>query len=163
MTRISIEERIRAIQEVEGGESIVRVAKRYQINNDYLSQSIKQFREYGVEGLTCHAYHWPAEQKYYVLKYMTDNQLSRKETAIKFRISGSSIICNWERRYLEKGMSGLEDKNKGRKPKTPKPKPPKTKEEELQAEILYLRAENEYLKKLNALVAEREKLEKETK
>jgi transposase len=61
---------------------------------------------------------------------------------------------------LEKGIEGLEGKQKGRKPGTPKPKPPKTREEELLEENLYLRAENEYLKKLNALVAEREKRER---
>ena len=60
---------------------------------------------------------------------------------------------------MEKGISGLENKKKGRKPRTPKPKPPKTKLEELEEENLNLRIENEYLKKLNALVAEREKRE----
>jgi len=54
---------------------------------------------------------------------------------------------------------GLEDKKKGRRPKAPKSQSPKTKEELLE-ENQYLRAENEYLKKLNALVAEREKRER---
>jgi len=58
---------------------------------------------------------------------------------------------------LENGIEGLEGKKKGRKPRTLKPKPPKTREEELLDRILYLEAENEYLKKLNALVTEREK------
>jgi transposase len=58
---------------------------------------------------------------------------------------------------------GLEDRKKGRKPKATKHKPPKTREEELLEENLYLRAENEYLKKLNALVAEQEKRERGTK
>jgi transposase len=88
---------------------------------------------------------------------MHENQLSCKETAILFGISGSSTVWQWEQRYLEKGIEGLEGKKKGRKPKTPKPKPPKTREEELLDRIQYLEAENEYLKKLNALVAEREK------
>jgi len=61
---------------------------------------------------------------------------------------------------LKKGIEGLEDKKQGRKPRTRKPKPPKTRLEELEEENLYLRAENEYLKKLNALVAEREKRER---
>ena len=70
-----------------------------------------------------------------------------------------STIWEWERRYLKNGMDGLEDKKKGRKPRTPKPKPPKTREEELLERIEDLEIENEYLKKLNALVAEREKRE----
>ena len=71
-----------------------------------------------------------------------------------------STIWNWEKRYLENGIEGLESNKKGRKPRTQKPKPPKTRLEELEEENLNLRIENEYLKKLNALVAEREKREK---
>ena len=61
---------------------------------------------------------------------------------------------------MENGIEGLERKKNGRKPRIPKPKPPKTKEEELLDRIQYLEAENAYLKKLNALVAEREKRER---
>lgn len=89
---------------------------------------------------------------------MHENQLSIKETSIVLGISDHTI-WSWERRYLENGMDGLEDKKKGRKPRTPKPKPPKTREEELLERIEDLEIENEYLKKLNALVAEREKRE----
>ena len=64
---------------------------------------------------------------------------------------------------MENGIEGLESKKKGRRARTPKPKPPKTRLEELEEENLNLRIENEYLKKLNALVAEREKRERESK
>lgn len=46
--------------------------------------------------------------------------------------------------------------------KIKKPRKPK-KNEDLLAEVQRLRMENEYLKKLNALIQEREKLEKPTK
>ncbi len=92
---------------------------------------------------------------------MHENELSCIETGIQFGISGSSTVWQWERRYLENGIEGLEDKKKGRKPRTPKPKLPKTRQEELEEENLRLRAEVAYLKKLNALVAEREKRERE--
>ena len=57
----------------------------------------------------------------------------------------------------------MENKKKGRKPRTQKPKPPKTREEELLERIEDLEIENEYLKKLNVLVAEREKRERENR
>ena len=60
---------------------------------------------------------------------------------------------------MEEGIVGSEGKKKGKKPRVQKPKPPKTRLEELEEENLNLRIENEYLKKLNALVAEREKRE----
>ncbi len=126
-----------------------------------MSRSLRLYQEHGQEGLQSHTYNWTAEQKYQVIQYMRENHLSCQETGIQFGISGSSTIWQWEQRYLKNGIEGLENKKKGRKPRTPKPKPPKTREEELLDENLYLRAENEYLKKLNALVAERKNRKRE--
>lgn len=159
MTKFSIEERIEAIKAVEAGESIANVSRRYQMSPPVIRNSLRLYQGHGKEGLTSHTYHWTAEQKYQVLESMHANCLSCAETGIQWGISGSSTIWQWEQRYLKKGMKGLEDKKKGRKPRTSKPKLPKTREEELLEENLYLRVENEYLKKLNALVAEREKRE----
>ena len=160
MTKYSVEERITAIRAVEVGESIASVAKQYQIDRRVLERSVKLYEEHGEEGLRSHAYNWTAAQKYSVLEYMHENGLSCEETGIQFAIGGSATVWQWEQRYLKKGIMGLEDKKKGRKPRTPKPKLPKTREEELLDRIQYLEAENEYLKKLNALVAEREKRER---
>jgi len=160
MTKISKEELLAAIRAVEGGESIGSASLRYRVDRKKLGISVRLYREYGEKGLRSHAYNWTAAEKYRVLQYMHDNHLSCMETGIQFGISGSSTIWQWERRYLDNGIKGLEGKKKGRKPRTPKPKPPKTREEELLDRIQYLEAENEYLKKLNALVAEREKREK---
>ena len=163
MKKFKTEERLAAIQEVENGYSIPSVAKRYEISYDTLNDSIKRYKESGIEGLHTHAYHWPAEQKYQIVEYMHENKLTYKETAIKFGVGGSLVIGKWERRYLENGISGLEDKNKGRKPRVQKPKPPKTRLEELEEENLNLRIEIDYLKKLDALVSEREKRERESR
>jgi transposase len=124
--------------------------------------SVRSYHEHGEKGLSSHAYNWTVKQKCEVLKYMNENLLSFKETGILLGIRGSTV-WQWERKYLENGIEGLEDKKKGRKPRTPKPKPPKTREEELLERIEDLEIENEYLKKLNALVAEREKRERENK
>jgi transposase len=160
MTKYKEPDRIAAAQAVERGESITSVAKRLQMSPEVVSRSLRLYQEHGQEGLQSHTYNWTAEQKYQVIQYMRENHLSCQETGIQFGISGSSTIWQWEQRYLKNGIEGLENKKKGRKPRTPKPKPPKTREEELLDENLYLRAENEYLKKLNALVAEREKRER---
>jgi transposase len=161
MDKYREEQRKKAVLAVEAGISIVEAAKQYQIGEGALKISVRQYRAHGEEGLNTHAYGWTVEQKYQVLKYKWENHLSIGETGIKFRTSGTTI-CSWEKRYKAKGIMGLEDKKKGRSPKTPKSQSPKTREEELLEENLYLRAENEYLKKLNALVAEREKREKGT-
>jgi transposase len=162
MTKYSMEEKIAAIKEVEGGNSIAEVARQYGISNSVLKWEVRSYREHGEKGLKGHVYSWTGKQRYEVLKYMHENQLSFRETGILLGIRHSTIL-HWERRYLENGIDGLEDKKKGRKPRVQKPKPPKTRLEELEEENLDLRIENEYLKKLNALVAEREKRERENR
>ena len=68
----------------------------------------------------------------------------------------TGLLSKWYKIYKEHGIDGLKSSGKrGRPPKMPnKPKPengPKT-AKELEREIEELRAENEYLKKLSALV-----------
>ena len=160
MTKHKKEKKLEAIQAVETGESIGGVARRYGIERRELSHLWKIYQKHGPEGLANRCYNWTVTQKYEVLKYMHENQLSCRETGIKFGIVTSSTVQRWENLYLEHGIDGLENKKKGRKPRSVKPKPPKTREEELLGRIEDLEIENEYLKKLNALVAEREKREK---
>ena len=160
MSKFSREEKIKAIAAVKAGESIASVARRFGMSQEVLSRSLRSLEIHGKNGLKSHAYNWTAEQKYQVLKFMHDNDLTFQDVSIQLGISGSSTIWNWEQKYLENGIEGLGNKKKGRRPRTIKPKPPKTREEELLERIEDLEIENEYLKKLNALVAEREKREK---
>jgi len=156
MAKYSKEEMIAAIEAVNSGESIAEVARQKQICESSLKWVYRCYSKHGEKGLHSHTYNWTAEQKNDVLKYMYENQISCKETGVLLGIRDTTIL-RWEKRYLENGIEGLEDKKKGRKPRVQKPKPPKTREEELLDRIQYLEAENAYLKKLNALVAEREK------
>ncbi|MGP4828363.1 helix-turn-helix domain-containing protein, partial [Psychrobacter sp. T6-4] len=84
--------------------------------------------------------------------------LSHSETALKFNISSPSLISHWYKAYRLHGMSGLTSKYKGSTmapPITDKPDDEKTLAE-LKRENEYLRAENAYLKKLDARLRERE-------
>lgn len=91
------------------------------------------------------------EFKIKVVETMHREKLSYRETARQFDISNSRVTA-WERIYLEEGAEGLYAERRGRKSTG---RPPKIKKEDLIAEVQRLRAENVYLKKLNALVAER--------
>ena len=68
------------------------------------------------------------------------------------------LLSKWYKIYQESGVEGLKLDRRGRPPKMAK-KPKTSNEtktkEELEKELEYLRAENEYLKKLNALVQKR--------
>ena len=97
---------------------------------------------------------------------MHSNHLSATETAIHFRIV-TKVVLKWERIYYEEGPQGLYIERRGRsKNMSSKPKKKNLNreiEEDLIAENQRLRMENEYLKKLNALVQERIKRENKKK
>ena len=118
------------------------------------------------------------EFKISVIMDMRENHLSYRETARKYNIGsnesqGKERLRGWERIYLEEGAAGLMAERRGRKSTGRPRKQPlnQSMEEDLIAEnqrlkerIEYLEAENEYIKKLSALVyAEEQKSGKKRK
>ena len=75
----------------------------------------------------------------------------------RFEINDHGIIERWERIYLEEGPEGLAVERRGRKSTGRPKKLPDKVEEDLLAEVQRLRAENAYLKNLQALVLEEER------
>lgn len=111
---------------------------------------------------------YTGEFKQIVVETMQKEELSYSEAAREFDVPRSRVT-SWERIYLEEGAEGLYVERRGRASaasgtrKGRKPKLEKKVEEDLIAEVQRLRAENAYLKKLNALVAERVRREKKRK
>lgn len=107
------------------------------------------------------------EFKISVIMDMREHRLGYRETARKYNLvrqsesSAATMVQRWERIYLEEGAEGLMKERRGRASAasgTRKGRPPKLDkkvEEDLIAENQRLRMENEYLKKLHALVQER--------
>ena len=106
---------------------------------------------------------YTAEFKIKVVETMQREKLSYREAAREFEIPDHKMVAKWERIYLEEGADGLRIERRGRKSTGRPPKLEKKGEEDLIAEVQRLRAENAYLKKLNALVAERVRQEKKHK
>jgi len=99
---------------------------------------------------------------------MHNTGASIRQTAAHFNIPSPPTVGSWERIYYERGKEALYEERRGRANKMGKNSPRKSqnsieKNEDLLAEVQRLRMENEYLKKLNALVQEREKSKKPTK
>ncbi len=107
---------------------------------------------------------YTGEFKQKVVETMMQEKLSYKEAARQFEVGDDKRVATWERIYLEEGAEGLyiERRGRGSKGRPPKRLKPEV-EEDLLAEVQRLRAENAYLKKLNALVAERVRQEKKRK
>ena len=103
------------------------------------------------------------EFKIKVVETMRTEKLSYGEAARQFDLTDHKIVARWERIYLEEGAEGLRVERRGRKSTGRPPRPKKKVNEDLIAEVQRLRAENDYLKKLNALVAERVRQEKKHK
>ena len=92
-----------------------------------------------------------------MIETMLAEKLSYRETARRFEVSNHHRIQDWERIYLMDGAEGFAVEQRGRGSKGRPRKLPKEVEEDLLAEVQRLRAENEYLKNLQALVLERER------
>ena len=144
------------------------LAKHFGINHELARGWIKKYEKHGIEGLLkqkCSSY--SGDFKVYVVEYMHNNHLSLAETAFQFRLANHNIVGKWERIYYEEGPQALYNERRGRRKnmssKQEKKRLSKETEEDLIAENQRLRMENEYLKKLNALVQERIKQESKKK
>ena len=100
---------------------------------------------------------YTAEFKQHVIETMREEKLSYKETARRFEVNGHNRIQEWERIYLTEGPEGFQIERRGHGSKGRPPKLDKKVEEDLIGEVQRLRAENAYLKNLQALVLEDER------
>ena len=96
------------------------------------------------------------EYKKMVVETMRNEGLSYRETERRFELPKKRAAA-WERIYLTEGPEGFSVERRGRNSTGRPKKLPKAVEEDLLAEVQRLRAENEYLKNLQALVLEDER------
>ena len=99
---------------------------------------------------------YTSEFKKQVVETMLKENLSYRETERRFGVVRSRITA-WERIYLTEGPEGFTIERRGRGSSGRTRKLPKEVEEDLLAEVQRLRAENDYLKNLQALVLEDER------
>jgi transposase len=101
-----------------------------------------------------------------VINYIKETGASTEAASAVFNIPSSSTVWNWLHLFETQGIDALQPKKKGRpsmKKETKKSPLVEDTEEALRAENERLRMENAYLKKLHALIQEREKLQNRTK
>ena len=98
-----------------------------------------------------------------VIETMEREHLSLSEAARRFRVPDHTIVARWERHYLTEGKQGLYIERRGNPKVARETKMPDETRKDLISEIQQLRMENEYLKKLNALVLKEEQQNKKHK
>jgi len=158
------QEVIGAVKRVlEDGFSVQGSAKAIGMSKSDLQVYVARTRKHGYRCLIKYANNkkYDGRFKVHAVEFMRENHLSTYSAAAHFDLD-RSMIRRWERMYLEEGPKALYEERRGRKALNQKqrgrlPKLEKQVEEDLIAENQRLRMENEFLKKLNALVQENEK------
>ena len=161
MSKYSYEEKLAAVELVVNENlSTYEAAKVSGISRTPILRWVERYKQFGPEGLLIKHGSYDGAFKVSVIEYMHENHLSLSQTAVKFGIPTEMTVGKWESIYYKEGPQGLYRDNRGRKSKmntdkSKRKKLDKETEEDLIAEVQRLRMENEYLKKLDALVQER--------
>jgi transposase len=118
------------------------------------------YLRHGSAGVSRKLTLYSAAFKQRVLERIKAEGLSHRQAMALFDIRMSGMIGQWQRQYDSGGLDALASARERRarmrkKPTTPKPIGELTREELLE-EVLYLRAETAYLKKLDALILEKQ-------
>ena len=168
MAKFTTEDKLAAVQcYLEGMESYHSIGVSIGTSESVVMNWVAQYKYYGIKGLYKKSYTcYSGQFKLNVLNYMKDHGTSPNETATIFNISSPGMIRKWRIQFESQGLDALESKKKGRpsmKKETKKTPPVEGSIEALQAEVEHLRMENTYLKKLNALVQNKEKSPNKTR
>ncbi|WP_066235707.1 helix-turn-helix domain-containing protein [Metabacillus fastidiosus] len=167
MTKYSLETKLTAVHAyLNGTESFKVTAQNQNVNMTMLKKWIAKFREHGLAAFQTTYTNYSVEFKMDVLNYINEMGASIDEAALAFNIPASTTVGNWKDLFETQGIDALLPKKKGRPPMNKKPKKDQLiegSEEALRAENERLCMENAYLKKLHALIQEKEKSQNRTK
>ena len=135
-------------------------SKQYGVFKSTLENWVRDYRFYGSTCFDKRLQSYSLEFKLKVLKHMEAHGLSLPRTANLFNIPAPSTIFTWQRLYRLGSEPALLSSKLGRpvmnQPKDKMDKAPKDMtQEELLEEVLNLRAERDYLKKLQALIQQK--------
>ena len=123
MSKYDIKLKIKVIKEYEKNNiSQSELSKKYKIPLSTIKSWINWYFDNGIKGISkkFKNKNYTSNFKLFVLQYRKTNNLTFRETAVKFDITNDSIIANWQKKYNESGLDGLNSKAKGRKPKMKK-------------------------------------------
>ena len=159
----SVEEKLEAISYVFQGESARSVSDRLHLGHHLLYEWLDAYRSKGIPGLKPKKKgrsKLPYEERCKIVREYHERELTLHQLSVKYNIS-ESAICTWAKLVERKGFETLMSKKRG--PKTGMVRMKRLSKDECEKENERLRKENErlrlenlLLKKVRALVEERE-------
>lgn len=162
--------KLRVVQHyLAGPGGIKAVAMAHGVTRAMVQRWVAAYRHHGTAGLAAKRGGYDAAFKLKVLHRMWLDGLSYRQAGALFDVRGEGVIGKWERQYHAEGADGLTSRRRGKRPAMTPSKPPKLalkvpdtsrSQKELLAELEFLRAENAYLKKLDALIQEKKAAQK---
>lgn len=149
-------------QYLEGEAGFTAISRQSLVPRSLLRRWVAFFCSHGLAGLTPKLVHYSPEFKFSVLQHMWENGLSLGKVSAFFDIRDQRAVGKWERSYRADGLAGLgaspistfENMATKKQYKKPDPSVPDIEKsrEDLLAEINWMRMENAYLKKVEALI-----------
>jgi transposase-like protein len=161
MSKYSKEFKLQVVHDYESFKyGYMTLSNKYDVQRSLIKKWIYGYRCHGPNYFEKRTQVYTVEFKLRVLHYIEEHQSSPIRAAAHFGMPAFTVIMDWQRLYNSGGVAALVAKPRGRskmpksKPKEDKP-PKEMTPEELLEEVLNLRAERDYLKKLQALIQEK--------
>ena len=153
----SLEEKMSAIGVVFQGESARSVSRKLHLDHHILYEWVERYKLRGVEGLKPKGKRprlLSYEEKCKIIREYQESELTLCQLSAKYDIA-STALAGWVRLAEREGFEALAPRKLGR-PKTDRDMTKRLPKEEYEKENERLRLENLLLKKVRALVEERE-------
>jgi len=163
MSKYSVDFKIRVVRyHIQNGGGWRKTGTHFGIDHSTVRKWHAAYLLHGHAALSKRHRHYTVEEKLEVLRRMEEENWSSRQACAHFNIPARTTLQTWIRRYNEGGADALINRHRGRamsKPRKPAPPPGRPvagmTPEEIAQELEYLRAENAYLKKLDALIQEK--------
>lgn len=169
MSKLTREDKIEIYSLRKSGVSLPSLSSRFSINKSVIKHLVRLIDAHGLEILRNNQNrYYSSDYKLEIINRVLIEHKSISSVAVEIGLSSTGMLSNWIHDYKKNGYNVIE-KKRGRRSMTKSKSELKkdlTSEEEnkeLKKRLQYLEAENEYLKKLNAVVKQRVEREKKKK
>jgi transposase len=161
MSKLTTKQKIEIYEKRQEGTPISTLSQEYNVRGENLSYLIRLIQRHGYDVVERqnNRYYSPNLKEEIIKKVLVDGQ-TIQGTSLEYGLTSKGMLNNWIKKYKEANYVIVE-KSKGRRStmkKEIKKYEDMTSEEKVQhleTKNLYLEAENEYLKKLRAVIQNR--------